>query len=98
MSKVKSIGKLVFGASLLATSVTFGLAQTPKETPTQDINDKARNFGKEVKEVYKKWINNDVAYIITKDEKKAFFVNSPSTRGAWSARLWAFFRFFAALN
>jgi GWxTD domain-containing protein len=73
MSKVKSIGKLVFGASLLATSVTFGLAQTPKETPTQDINDKARNVGKEVKEVYKKWINNDVAYIITKDEKKAFY-------------------------
>jgi GWxTD domain-containing protein len=72
MSKVKSIGKLALGASLLAASVTFGLAQTPKETPTQDINDKARNVGKEVKEVYKKWINNDVAYIITKDEKKAF--------------------------
>ncbi|MDQ3129507.1 MAG: GWxTD domain-containing protein [Acidobacteriota bacterium] len=48
------------------------MAQDPKSTPSQDINDKARNVKPELKEVYKKWINNDVLYIITKDEKKAF--------------------------
>lgn len=73
MSKVKSIRSLALGASLFAAGATFGFAQTPKETPTQDVNDKARNVKAEVKEVYKKWINNDVAYIITKDEKKAFY-------------------------
>jgi GWxTD domain-containing protein len=73
MSKVKSIRNLALGASLFAAGATFGFAQKPKETPTQDVNDKARNVKVEVKEVYKKWINNDVAYIITKDEKKAFY-------------------------
>jgi len=38
----------------------------------QDINDKPRNVKPELKDVYKKWINNDVPYIITKEEKKAF--------------------------
>lgn len=73
MSKVKLIHKLVLGVSLLTVSTTFNLAQDPKETPSQDTNTKARKVGKEVEQVYKKWINNDVAYIITKDEKKAFY-------------------------
>jgi GWxTD domain-containing protein len=72
MSKVKSVRNLALIASLIGLSVVTGLGQGKKETPTQDINDKARNVKPEIKEVYKKWINNDVAYIITKDEKKAF--------------------------
>ncbi len=50
-------------------------AQPPKDgkdKPSQDPNDNPRNFKPELKEAYKKWINNDVAYIITKEEKRAF--------------------------
>ena len=72
MSKVKSVRNLALTGLFLASSVTIGMAQDPKSTPSQDINDKARNVKPELKEVYKKWINNDVLYIITKDEKKAF--------------------------
>ena len=72
MSKVKSVRNLALTGLLIAASVSVGSAQKPKEAPSQDINDKARNVKPELKEVYKKWINNDVAYIITKDEKKAF--------------------------
>ncbi|HEX8286445.1 MAG TPA: GWxTD domain-containing protein [Pyrinomonadaceae bacterium] len=72
MSKVKSVRNLALIASLIGSSVLTGMAQNKKDTPSQDVNDKARNVKPEIKEVYKKWINNDVAYIITKDEKKAF--------------------------
>ena len=72
MSKVKSVRNLALTGLFLAASVSVGVAQDPKGTPSQDINDKARNVKPELKGVYKKWINNDVAYIITKDEKKAF--------------------------
>ncbi len=72
MSKVKSVRNLALTGFILAAGAAVGIAQEAKPTPSQDINDKARNVGKEVKEVYKKWINNDVLYIITKDEKKAF--------------------------
>lgn len=73
MSRKKYIRNLVFSFSLAAASVSVGLAQEPTETPTQDVTTKAKKVGKEVKEVYKKWVNNDVAYIITKEEKKAFY-------------------------
>lgn len=73
MSKSKFIRNTVASFSILAAGVSVGLAQQPEKTPTQDITTQTRKVGKEVKEVYKKWINNDVAYIITKDEKKAFY-------------------------
>jgi GWxTD domain-containing protein len=73
MSKKEFIRNIAVSFSIIAASVSISSAQEPKETPTQDINTKVRNVGKETKEVYKKWINNDVAYIITKDEKKAFY-------------------------
>jgi GWxTD domain-containing protein len=43
-----------------------------KDNPSQDISDKARNVRPELKEAYKRWLNNDVAYIITKEERRAF--------------------------
>ncbi len=72
MSKVKSVRNFALTGLFLAVSASVGIAQEPKETPSQDPTNNVRKVGKEVKEVYKKWINNDVAYIITKDEKKAF--------------------------
>lgn len=60
-----------------------GFASTPllaqgkngdKEKASTDISDKVRNVKPELKDVYKKWINNDVPYIITKEEKKTFLM------------------------
>ncbi|MCD9186259.1 MAG: GWxTD domain-containing protein [Pyrinomonadaceae bacterium] len=73
MSKPSIISKIALGLSIAAAGTTIGLAQNPKETPTDDISGKTRNVGKEMKDAYKKWITTDVAYIITKDEKKAFY-------------------------
>lgn len=39
---------------------------------SQDVEDKERKVEKEMSEVYKRWLDNDVPYIITKAEKKAF--------------------------
>ena len=45
-----------------------------KDKASTDISDKPRNVKPELKDVYKKWINNDVPYIITKEEKKTFLM------------------------
>lgn len=73
MSKPSIISKIVLGLSIATVGTTIGFAQKTKETPTDDISGKTRNVGKEMKDAYKKWITTDVAYIITKDEKKAFY-------------------------
>ena len=73
MSFVKSCGKFAFVSVLIASAAMLLLAQKPdKNNPSQDPNDKPRNVKPELKEAYKKWVNNDVAYIITKEERKAF--------------------------
>ena len=72
MSKKNLFRQAALTASILLTGVSFGLAQTPKETPTQDITTNSRNVTKETSKVYKDWVNKDVKYIITKDEKRAF--------------------------
>lgn len=61
-------------AAMMTTLGFVGIwAQTPDKTkPSQDVSEKARNVKPELKEAYKKWLDNDVAYIITGDEKKAF--------------------------
>lgn len=63
-------GKLALAAAITLTSVSVGFAQ--KENPSQDPNSKTRNFKEEVKKVYQDWVNKDVRYIITNEEKKAF--------------------------
>ena len=50
------------------------------DAPTEDINKNVRNVKPELKDAYKRWINNDVAYIITKDEKKAFYALATSAK------------------
>jgi GWxTD domain-containing protein len=72
MSKKNLFRGIALSASVLVTGVTFGLGQNPSSTPTQDITDKSRTVTKEVNKIYKDWVNKDVAYIITKEEKKAF--------------------------
>lgn len=73
MSRKKFIRNLALTGSLLATSVSIGLAQKPDKTPPNgDPTNNPRNVREEVKQVYKDWIKKDVAYIITNEEKKAF--------------------------
>lgn len=72
MSKKNLFRNAALAASILVMGVSYGFAQTPKETPTQDVATKPINVKKEVNKVFKDWINKDVKYIITKDEKRAF--------------------------
>ncbi len=77
MSKRSFFGKAALGAIVLSLGAFPVLAQKDKDkkgkdAPSQDVSDKARNVKKEMNQVYKKWLNTDVDYIITKEEKKAF--------------------------
>ena len=75
MSKVSFIRNFVMMILVVGFAAAGIIAQPPKDgkdKPSQDPNDKPRNVKPELKEAYKKWINNDVAYIITKEEKRAF--------------------------
>ncbi|MFN2482268.1 MAG: GWxTD domain-containing protein [Pyrinomonadaceae bacterium] len=65
-----------FGASLLAASVlapSAALAQDKKsdQQPTDPMA-RERTRKPELKKVYKDWLSEDVAYIITDEERKAF--------------------------
>jgi len=62
-----SLSAMVFG---FAGGMVFG--QKTEATPTDDVSGKARNVKKEMNEAYKRWINTDVDYIITKEERRAF--------------------------
>jgi GWxTD domain-containing protein len=59
--------------AVLVSGVSVITAQgQPDKKPSEDPTQKVRNVKPEVKKVYKDWVNKDVAYIITSDEKKAF--------------------------
>lgn len=73
MSRVRIFKSFLLTIVLMSLGVIAAIAQPPDSNkPSQDVPDKARNVKPELKEAYKKWINNDVAYIITKEEKRAF--------------------------
>src|SRR5258707_10494406 len=66
--------KSVLHLALLSFVVTgtglFCFAQDPSKS--QDPMDKPRNVKPELKKAYKDWLEKDVAYIITDEERKAF--------------------------
>jgi GWxTD domain-containing protein len=59
----------VFSLVLIVTSLS-GFAQDPSQT--QNPMDKARNIKPELKKAYKDWLEKDVTYVITDEERKAF--------------------------
>ncbi|CAN5473280.1 hypothetical protein BH10ACI2_BH10ACI2_02230 [soil metagenome] len=61
-------------ASLVIAIASIGIWAQPPTKPKAEDNpmDKSRNVKPELKTAYKKWLENDVAYIITNEEKKAF--------------------------
>lgn len=58
---------------IVALTSVGAWAQKPEPTkPAQDVSDNPRNVRPELKTAYKKWLENDVTYIITDQEKRAF--------------------------
>jgi GWxTD domain-containing protein len=56
--------------------IAFAVPQSPAQKKTSDQNpdprERTRNVKPELKKVYKDWLEKDVAYIITDEERKAF--------------------------
>lgn len=70
MSFPKAGVRLVLFPLLLAGANMFGFAHDPRQT--QDPMEKPRNVKPELKKAYKDWLEKDVTYIITDEERKAF--------------------------
>ena len=63
----------LFPAMALAILVAAGsLAVAQSQKQAQDPTEKPRNVKPELKKAYKDWLDKDVTYIITDEEKKAF--------------------------
>jgi GWxTD domain-containing protein len=70
MSFPKASVRLVLFPLVLAGASLFGSAQDPRQT--QDPMEKPRNVKPELKKAYKDWLEKDVTYVITDEERKAF--------------------------
>jgi len=70
MSYQKAAFRLAIFPLVLTGASFFGFAQDPRQG--QDPMDKPRNVKPELKKAYKDWLEKDVTYIITDEEKKAF--------------------------
>src|SRR5229473_4840869 len=67
----RTTGRLAIALLALTFAVPSGLAQK-KNDKGQDPSEKPRNVKPELKKAYKDWLDKDVAYIITDEERKAF--------------------------
>lgn len=70
MSRQKLSRALLIGLVLSFAFVPIVRGQ--KAQPNQNPQERPRNVKPEIKKVYKDWINKDVAYIITDEERRAF--------------------------
>ena len=59
-------------AILLSTMTLVALTAISQQQKTQDPTEKPRNVKPELKKAYKDWLEKDVAYVITDEERKAF--------------------------
>ena len=76
MSRQKRMRALALAFSILLSAGAPALARqkdkSKKGDQQQDVPDRPRNVKTEKANMFKKWINEDVAYIITPEEKKAW--------------------------
>ncbi|MBD0369470.1 MAG: GWxTD domain-containing protein [Pyrinomonadaceae bacterium] len=73
MSHHKLMCRLTLSILALAILSPVALAQKDKNKgQSQDPTQRERNVKPELKKVYKDWLDKDVTYIITDDERKAF--------------------------
>ncbi|MDQ3473124.1 MAG: GWxTD domain-containing protein [Acidobacteriota bacterium] len=70
MSYSKSALFPAVALAILMAAGSLAVAQSQKQT--QDPTEKPRNVKPELKKAYKDWLDKDVTYIITDEEKKAF--------------------------
>lgn len=70
MSYQNALLRLAVFALVLAGSSLSAFAQD--KTKSQDPMDKPRNVKPELKKAYKDWLEKDVTYVITDEERKAF--------------------------
>jgi GWxTD domain-containing protein len=66
----KAAFRLAIFPLVLTGATLLGFAQ--KESQSQDPTDKPRNVKPELKKAYKDWLEKDVTYVITDEERKAF--------------------------
>ncbi|HEV2708445.1 MAG TPA: GWxTD domain-containing protein [Pyrinomonadaceae bacterium] len=73
MARQRWISSLAL-ASLLCASFPAALSaqETQKKQQDEDVMNRPRNEKKEASGIFKKWIEVDVAYIITPDERRAY--------------------------
>ena len=82
--------RLTLALFAMTFAVPTGFAQN-KQQQGQDPTEKPRNVKPELKRAYKDWLEHDVTYIITDEERKAFKYSSGPTRpgsglaGGWRA-------------
>src|ERR1044071_7259144 len=72
MARQQRTRSLALALSLLVTASPAALAQKKKAADAQDVPERERTVKKEKSNMFKKWIDEDVAYIITDEEKKAW--------------------------
>ncbi|MEP6568535.1 MAG: GWxTD domain-containing protein [Acidobacteriota bacterium] len=70
MTYQKASLRLAVFLLVLAGTSFFGFAQD--KTKSQDPMDKPRNVKPELKKAYKDWLEKDVTYVITDEERRAF--------------------------
>lgn len=70
MSYPKATLRLAVFALVLGGAAFPGIAQDPRQS--QDPMEKPRNVKPELKKAYKDWLEKDVTYVITDEERKAF--------------------------
>src|SRR5438034_1272536 len=66
-----SLRLTIFVLAVTSAALTVFAQPKPKDT-SQDPADKPRNIKPELKKAYKDWLEKDVVYIITDEERKAF--------------------------
>jgi GWxTD domain-containing protein len=71
MSYQKVALRLAIFSLVLAAASVSAFAQDPRQSQ-QDPMDKPRNVKPELKKAYKDWLEKDVTYVITDEERKAF--------------------------
>ena len=72
MVRQQRMRSLALALALLVTASPAALAQKKKAADPQDVPERERTVRKENQNMFKKWIGEDVAYIITDEEKKAW--------------------------
>ncbi|MGI8556509.1 MAG: GWxTD domain-containing protein [Pyrinomonadaceae bacterium] len=87
----KNLFRLILSSILIVLAgVSMGFAQNDKKDQDLDPSQKSRNVKSEVGKIYKDWVNKDVAYIITPEEKAAFNkLQTNEERENFIANFWA---------